>query len=159
MIIISACLAGVPCRYNGTDFPVPELNAFIENKNFLCVCPEMLGGLSAPRSPCEIKKHRGEISVIGKDGNDYTEEFQRGAEIVLEICRSNNAKTAVLKARSPSCGCGKIYDGTFSGKLIDGNGVCAELLLKNGISVYTEENWHSAFGRNALEEMPKLIRT
>jgi uncharacterized protein YbbK (DUF523 family) len=78
---------------------------------------------------------------MGKDGNDYTEEFQRGAEKVLELCRKNNIKTAILKAKSPSCGCGKIYDGTFSGTLIDGNGICAEILLKNGISVYTEENW------------------
>ena len=141
MIIISACLMGVPCRYNGEDFPLPELRGFIGNNKALSVCPEVLGGLPVPRSPCEIKKIGTEISVFGKDGKDYTEEFYLGAKKVLEICKKNNIKSAVLKAKSPSCGCGKIYDGTFSGRLIDGNGICAELLLKNGISVYTEETW------------------
>jgi uncharacterized protein YbbK (DUF523 family) len=148
MIIISACLAGVLCRYNGEDFPVPELSSFIDTNETIKVCPEMLGGLSAPRSPCEIQKSESGTSVFGKDGNDYTEEFFLGAQKVLEICRENNIKTAILKVRSPSCGCGKIYDGTFSGNLIDGNGVCAELLLKNGISVYTEENWHLCLARD-----------
>jgi D-alanine-D-alanine ligase len=141
MILISACLAGIPCRYNGEDYPVPELTSFIENNETMSVCPEILGGLSAPRSPCEIRRTETGTSVFGKDGNDYTEEFFFGAETVLRICQRNNIKTAILKAKSPSCGCGKIYDGTFSRTLIDGNGVCAEILLKNGITVYTEENW------------------
>jgi uncharacterized protein YbbK (DUF523 family) len=141
MIIISACLAGIPCRYNETDFSIPELIRFIDSEKNITVCPEILGGLPCPRSPCEIRKTENGISVIGKDGKNYTKAFRLGAEKVLKICRENNVTTAILKARSPSCGCGKIYDGTFSGTLIDGNGICAELLLKNGITVYTEENW------------------
>ncbi len=141
MIIISACLAGTPCRYNGKDYPVPGLSEFAKSGKTITLCPEILGGLAVPREPCEIRVSGTGLSVIGKDGKDHTRAFHLGAEKVLEICRKHHIKSAILKSKSPSCGCGIIYDGSFSGTLTSGNGICADLLLKNGISVYTEENW------------------
>jgi uncharacterized protein YbbK (DUF523 family) len=102
----------------------------------LPVCPEVLGGLSIPRVPCEIKDGR----VYTRDGRDVTEEFYLGAKKTLEIARAAGAKRAFLKQRSPSCGCGKVYDGSFSGKIVPGDGITAALLKQNGIEVITEED-------------------
>ena len=103
--------------------------------NAIPVCPEQLGGLTTPREISEIKDGR----VITKSGKDETEQVQRGAVETLKIAKSVNATEAILKARSPSCGKGQIYDGGFSGKLVEGNGLAGELLIKNGIKVMTEE--------------------
>jgi uncharacterized protein YbbK (DUF523 family) len=110
------------------------------------VCPEQLGGCTTPRIAVEIHDGtgadvlEGRCKVTGKNGEDVTEKFLRGAAEVLRIAQLTGAKKAILKARSPSCGCGRIYDGTFSGKTREGNGVTAELLLRNGIEVMTEED-------------------
>ena len=101
----------------------------------LPVCPEQLGGLTTPRVPAEMIGNK----VIRKDGVDVTEAFQRGAREALKLAQMVGAKTAILKAKSPSCGCGKIYDGSFSGMLVDGDGVFADLCKKDGIRVKTEE--------------------
>lgn len=98
------------------------------------VCPEMLGGLPTPRSQCEIVNGR----VLGRDGTDYTEQFEKGAGLVLALAERFGCGAAILKDRSPSCGCGTIYDGSFSGILVEGNGVAAEMLLRNGIRVINE---------------------
>lgn len=103
------------------------------------VCPELLGGLSAPRSPCEIvKTEDGEIKVINKDGKDCTREFLMGAGKTLALAKAHGVRKAILKSRSPSCGCGQVYDGTFSGKLTEGYGITAKLLKDHRIEVCTE---------------------
>ncbi len=133
-ILISACLLGHKCRYDGKDKNQIDLSA-LEGHNLIAVCPEVDGGLPVPRPPAE----RVSYYIINKEGNDVTAEYTRGAEIALRAALENNCKIAILKAKSPSCGKGKIYDGTFTKTLIDGNGVTAELLQKNGIAVYTED--------------------
>lgn len=118
----------------------------MEKEGLIPVCPEVFGGLTTPRTPNEIVGGDGddvidgEAKVITKDGEDVTEEFIKGARRALEIARIFNIKKAILKQRSPSCGNGKIYDGTFSGNLIEGDGVTAALFKRNGIEVISEED-------------------
>lgn len=133
-ILISACLLGVNCRYNATGKMIPELEELISKHLLIPICPEQLGGLSTPRSPAEI---RGE-SVINKDSVDLTAEFIRGAEESLKLAKIYNCKFAILKERSPSCGNGKIYDGTFSKTIVEGDGFTAKLLKENGIKIIGE---------------------
>lgn len=133
-ILISGCLLGLKCRYDSKEKKLPEIKKLIELYNLIPVCPEQLGGLPTPRMPAERVKDR----VITQVGVDVTKEYQIGAEEALKIAKLYNCKKAILKEKSPSCGCGKIYDGTFSRNLIVGNGVAAELLLKNGIEVFGE---------------------
>ncbi|HHY24123.1 MAG TPA: DUF523 domain-containing protein [Clostridiaceae bacterium] len=141
MIIVSACLAGVNCKYNGKNNFNKAIADMISKGEAIPVCPELLGGCPTPRLCCEIVGGtgkdviNGKAKVINQEGKDMTEEFVKGAVEVLKIAKLSGANTAILKSKSPSCGYGTIYDGTFSGKLIEGNGVTSELLLKNGIEV------------------------
>ncbi|MGD0707796.1 MAG: DUF523 domain-containing protein [Anaerolineaceae bacterium] len=135
MIIVSACLAGVQCRYDGAGKPCEAVICLVAVGKAIPVCPEQLGGLTTPRLSSEIRGDR----VVRKDGVDVTEEFERGAHEALRLAQLVGAKAAILKSRSPSCGVGKIYDGTFSGKVVDGDGVFTALCRKNGIEVKTEE--------------------
>lgn len=142
MYLISACLVGVNCRYNGSNTLEEKLVELVEEGNAIAICPEILGNLPIPREPCEItKSEEGDITVVGESGEDYTTQFITGANKTLEICRVAEIKNAILQSRSPSCGYGKIYDGRFSGDMIVGNGITAELLSKNGITVFNEDNW------------------
>lgn len=134
MVLVSSCLGGINCKYSGENNLNPFVLELINKGLAIPLCAEQLGGLSTPRIPAEILKEK----VITKNGNDVTEEFLKGAKNVLEICKTLNIKTAILKSKSPSCGLGKIYDGSFSGKLIDGNGITAQFLINNGIKVFTE---------------------
>ncbi|AYV94598.1 DUF523 domain-containing protein [Fusobacterium necrophorum] len=133
-ILISACLLGIPCRYDGRDNKIESLNLLQQQFDFVPICPEQLGGLSTPRCPCEIQGNK----VMSKEGKDCTREFQEGAEKSLKLAKQWNIKTALLKAKSPSCGFGQIYDGSFSKKLITGNGLTAALLEKEGIRIFCE---------------------
>lgn len=133
-ILVSACLLGVPCRYDGRSKPCKAVIDALADYEAIPICPEESGGLKTPRSPSEIVGDR----VIMTDGTDVTEQYRKGAEIALEIARENGCKTAVLKARSPSCGKGLIYDGTYTRTLTRGNGICAALLIDNGITVLDE---------------------
>lgn len=141
MIIVSACLVGVACRFDGNEKVNEALMALYQKGEVMPVCPEVLGGLPIPRPSCEIKMNLGEMRVISINGDDWTNEFALGAKKTLEIARVVGATKAIMKAKSPSCGCGKIYDGTFSKVQIDGNGIASELLIQNGIQVFTDENW------------------
>lgn len=142
MYIISACLAGVNCKYNGKNNFTEEIMSLIREGKAMLVCPEQLGGLSTPRLPSEIVEDKeGKYKVINNKGEDVTKEFKKGAEETLRIANSVEAKIAILKARSPSCGYGEIYDGTFKGNLKKGNGITAQLLIDKGINVYTEETF------------------
>ena len=133
-ILISGCLLGLKCRYDAKEKKLPEIEKLIESYNLIPVCPEQLGGLPTPRIPAERVNNK----VVNQAGVDVTKEYQLGAEEALKIAKLYNCKKAILKEKSPSCGCGKIYDGTFSKNLIVGNGVTADLLLKNGIEVFGE---------------------
>ena len=133
MIIVSACLAGYRCRYDGEIKPDQKIVSLVKSGQAVPVCPEMAGGLPCPRIPSE-RTADGE-RVLAKDGKDVTDAFLLGAEEALRIARLYGCTHAILKAKSPSCGCGEIYDGTFSGTLRKGNGVTAELLMQNGITV------------------------
>lgn len=138
--LVSACLAGIRCRYDGTSFPVPEIIELVEAGKAIPFCPEELGGLSTPRDACELQNINGLIKVTGKSGADYTSKFFTGAELSLKLANDNGIKKAILKARSPSCGFREIYDGTFSGRRIPGNGITAGLLSENGIEIFSEES-------------------
>lgn len=141
-ILVSACLLGVSCRYDGKSKPVKEVIALKDKYNLIPVCTEIMGGLPTPRIPCEIKNGR----VINRDGEDKTAEYVRGAEEVLRLARIFGCDTAVLKARSPSCGSGEIYDGSFSGSLTAGDGICAEILKANGIKILNETHISEILG-------------
>jgi uncharacterized protein YbbK (DUF523 family) len=133
-IIVSACLLGVCCRYDAKAVPNESVSALREKHSLIPVCPEQLGGLATPREPAEIIQGR----VITKSGADVTEAYQRGACEVYRLAGLFGCRCAVLKERSPSCGKGKIYDGSFSGRLAEGNGITADKLLRAGIIVLGE---------------------
>lgn len=145
MIIVSACLCGDNCKYNGKNNENKKVIEFLKGKEFIKICPEELGGLATPRNPSEIKACTKNVlvrkdKIISNKGEDLTSEFLKGAYETLDIAKKSGATKAILKAKSPSCGCGLIYDGTFSGNLIHGNGVTAQLFLNNGIDVITEDD-------------------
>ena len=133
-IIISACLLGENCKYSGGNNLIEGIEKLKEYFELIPVCPECFGGLSIPREPAEIRNG----GVYQKGGNDVTAQFIEGAEQTLYIAEEKNCVAALLKENSPSCGFGKIYDGSFSGKLTDGNGLTAELLFSRGIQVFGE---------------------
>ena len=135
-ILVSACLLGVSCRYDGNSCEVEAVKELSKYCTLIPICPEQMGGLPTPRYPSEIVGDK----VINQVGIDVTNEYVKGAHIALEYALLNDVKYALLKAKSPSCGSGQIYDGTFSKTLINGDGICAKLLKENGIEVYSEEN-------------------
>lgn len=135
-ILISACLLGIPCRYDGRKNTLADLQHLLSLHQLVPVCPEQLGGLPTPRAPAEL---RADGRVCTKSGQDVSLAFQRGAEAALQIFKACRCDAALLKARSPSCGKGRIYDGSFSRTLKDGNGIFASLCLANGIPVFHEE--------------------
>lgn len=141
MYLVSSCLAGVNCRYNGGNSEHRVILELVKRGEAIAVCPEQLAELPTPRPSCEIVIDEiGNKKVISKDGQDFTKEFIEGAKKTLAIAKAIGIKKAVLQSKSPSCGCGLIYDGTFSGRLIEGNGLTTEILIKNDIEVYTENN-------------------
>ena len=133
-ILVSACLLGCPCRYDGAAKADPRVLALMERHTLIPVCPEQLGGLPTPRLPSE----RREGGVFDRGGKDVTAQYRQGAEEVLRLARLYGCTHAVLKERSPSCGRGQIYDGSFSHVLVPGSGVAAELLAQHGITVLGE---------------------
>ena len=141
MKLVSACLLGVNCNFEGKNWLKPELCEGIRKGNLFPVCPEVLGGLPVPRSPAEIQNGNGADVLSGRarvvtlNGVDVTSEFLKGAHEALRIAKAVGAEEALLTEKSPSCGCGRIFDGSFSDKFIDGDGVTAALLKKNGIRV------------------------
>ena len=133
-VLVSACLMGFRCRYDGGTQRLACLDALRECHVLIPVCPEVMGGLPTPREPSEIRDGR----VVSRDGRDVTEAFRRGAREAEKIARTCGCGCALLKERSPSCGLGKVYDGTFSGTLTDGDGLCARLLADCGLRVIGE---------------------
>lgn len=127
---------GLCCRYDRTGKLKESIESLMGEHELIPVCPEIFGGLPTPRTPAERSGNR----VITKDGQDVTDAYRQGAMETLKLARLYGCSRAVLKERSPSCGSGQIYDGTFTGKLISGDGVTAELLKKNGITVTGESD-------------------
>ena len=142
MYLVSACLAGEKCRMDGKDKLVTEIQQLVEKGEAIPVCPEVLGGLPTPRSPSEKRGDR----VVNAAGEDVTEQFVRGAEEALRICMENGCSLAILKSKSPSCGCGVIHNGKFDGGLTEGNGVLTQTLLDAGIPVMTEAEYLKLYG-------------
>ncbi len=147
MKIVSACLLGIKCRWDGKVKPCPKILELSKKENLIPVCPEQLGGLPTPRIAQEVQGCSGEDvldgkgRVLNKKGEDVSLNFITGAEEVLKIARLFNIKEFIAKAKSPSCGCGMIYDGSFFGKLAKGNGVTTALLKRNGIKIKTEKDY------------------
>lgn len=135
MKLCSACLLGINCRYNGETKSNQKVIELAKNEILIPICSEQLGGLTTPREAAEQKGNR----VFTKTGKDITVYFENGASEVLKIAKLLNIKEAILKQRSPSCGCGKIYNGNFDGIIIDGDGVTTKLLKENGIKIISEE--------------------
>lgn len=134
-VVVSACLLGEPCRYDGGSKPCEVVQALASRVNAHPVCPEVVGGLPTPRTPAELVGSR----VLMCDGTDVTEAFSLGAQACVQTAREVGASLAVLKSRSPSCGTGTVYDGTHTGRLVRGNGVFAQMLMKEGVCVVSEE--------------------
>ena len=133
-ILVSACLLGVGCRYDGQSNQLPQLEQLMKKHTCIPVCPEIFGGLPTPRVPAERQGNK----VLTRDGQDVTENFIRGTAEVLRLADLYHCKAALLKERSPSCGSGQIYDGTFTKTLTEGDGLTAQMLKKKGITVYGE---------------------
>lgn len=149
MILVSACLVGCHCRYDGDTNLINELKAMVERGEAIPVCPEQMGGLATPRPPAQIVGGDGHdvlentAKVITDSGADVTDQFVKGAQEALQMAKMVNATTAILKERSPSCGSSMVYDGSFSGKKKPGLGVTATLLRQHGLDVYSEETYQS----------------
>ena len=133
-ILVSACLLGVPCRYDGKSILNNDVLELAKSYRLIPVCPEVMGGLPVPREPMEIQDGR----VMSRDGSDKTAAYRKGAYDALKIARRYGCRAALLKERSPSCGRGKIHNGKFDGGMIPGDGITAALLLQNGVTVFGE---------------------
>ena len=140
MILISACLVGMNCKYNGGNNFNEKALELVKSGKAIPICPEQLGGLTTPRDPSEIKIIDNKRHVINNKNKDVTDEFERGAKEVLRLAKELNIEKVILQSRSPSCGVGKIYSGNFDGKLIDGNGILAQMLIDNNIEVVDIED-------------------
>ena len=134
-VLVSMCLLGIECRYDGRGNSCGRLNRLMQLAELIPACPEIMGGLTTPRAPSERAGER----VCAKDGSDVTAQFHRGAEQAVRLAQIFDVKYALMKSRSPSCGSGMIYDGTFTGNRIPGDGVTVEKLKAAGIPVYSEE--------------------
>jgi uncharacterized protein YbbK (DUF523 family) len=158
MIVVSACLLGHKTKYDGGSNPNALLIKYNERGRFITVCPECLGQLPVPRLPAEIQEGTGKKVWSGKacvknmQGDDFTNNFIRGANKALQTVQAYKIRVAILKENSPSCGVCTIYDGSFAGRKIKGSGVCAALLEANGIRLYTEKNISEALLEKLLVE-------
>jgi uncharacterized protein YbbK (DUF523 family) len=144
IVLVSACLLGIKCRFDGQGKEVPDLVTALQDYRVIPFCPETAGGLTIPRFPAEIQNGdgaavlNGKAQVVNQAGEDCTDQFIKGAAFVLKLVGQHQPDFVILKAKSPSCGVGKIYDGTFSGKLIEGDGVTTALLRSAGVKIYSE---------------------
>lgn len=134
LVLVSACLAGEPCRYDASAAAHPAVLQLVAAGRAVCVCPEVLGGLPTPRETVELRDGR----ALCRSGRDVTVEFLAGAQAALKLGLARGCRRAIVKSRSPSCGCGRVYDGSFSGVLASGDGLFTSLLRERGFSICTE---------------------
>lgn len=142
-VLVSSCLLGLDCRYCGNGCANTKIQDLSPKYNLIPICPEQMGGLPTPRPPVELVGKQ----VLDSKGVNYTQQFLKGSRDVLKLAEMFDCKCAVLKSKSPSCGFGFIYDGTFTGKLIQGSGITADLLHRAGLQIFNENN---------AEELQKL---
>lgn len=154
MILVSACLLGENCKYSGGNNANALLIDYLKDKEYISVCPEVMGGLPTPRACCERVKDR----VINNLGEDVTEAFIEGAKQTLAVAQANKCTLCILQVRSPSCGAGRIYDGTFSGRVIEGNGITAQYLLDHGFNVISSEAFTEQLKSGKIDE-ERLCKT
>lgn len=140
-ILVSACMVGIKCRYDETGCLVENIRKLMLQGQAIAVCPEVLVGLSTPQNPAEIVVVNDERKVYNNDKSDVTDSFVLGAERTFEVAQKSGAKIAILKSKSPSCGCGKVYDGSFTRKLVDGDGFTTTMFKENGLRVITGEDF------------------
>ncbi|MCE5300487.1 MAG: DUF523 domain-containing protein [Spirochaetia bacterium] len=151
MILVSACLAGVKCRYDGEHRLVENIRQLTTTGRAMPLCPEVLGGRPIPREPVEITGGTGvdvldgRAKVVDKNGGDHTQEILDGVTEFIKAVKRMNVTAVIMKTKSPACGAGRVYDGTFTGLLIDGDGVLTAALKREGIKIYTEENREEIF--------------
>ena len=134
MILVSACLVGENCKYNGDNNKNEKVLEFLKDKEYIKICPEVMGGLPTPRPPSEIKGDK----VFNIKGENVTNNFISGGKYALEIAKNKKPELIILKAKSPSCGLGQVYDGSFSATLKEGNGIACQMLIDNGFKIITE---------------------
>lgn len=153
-VAVSACLLGVPCRYDGRSKQDPRVQAFVETGSLnglpvsaCSICPEVMAGLTVPHPPHEITQDdQGEYHVVDQAGNDATDVFEKGARIACRKALKAGCTHAILKSKSPSCGVGEIYDGTFTGTLMPGDGIATTMMRQVGMCVATEKDFEEVFG-------------
>jgi uncharacterized protein YbbK (DUF523 family) len=143
MILVSACLAGFNCRYDGKNCFNKDIFELVQKGMAIPVCPEVMGGLETPRNPIEINiSANGEYMAVDNKGFDKTEAMVNGAKKCLNIAKIFETNIAILKSKSPSCGFGEIYDGSFTGKVVEGKGFAAKILSENNITIMNENNYN-----------------
>lgn len=157
-ILVSACLLGVNCRYDGKNGRRDEVLRLLREYELIPVCPEQMGGMETPREPSECRRDDGRDQVMNRKGQDVTEYFEKGGEEALKIAKLYGCRYAILKERSPSCGSGIIYDGTFSGAKTAGDGVTARLLKAHGIKVVGESGISSLISEISSDMMDDNIK-
>ena len=140
-ILVSACLLGENCKYNGKNNKNEKIINFLRDKEVILVCPEVMGGLTTPRLKSEILVNENDLKVINEENDDVTDYFVKGAIKSLQKAINSDVKLAILKEKSPSCGFRKIYNGNFDGTIVSGSGVFARLLMENNIKILTEEDF------------------
>ena len=138
-LLISACLLGENCKYNGGNNFAPAVVEFLKGREVLTICPEMMAGMGCPRTPIEIV----DGVLMDRDGNNVDEAMRNAMEQAMEVIRKENIQCAILQSRSPTCGVNQVYDGTFSGKLISGSGIFAQALKEAGFQVLDAEDFIS----------------
>lgn len=143
IFVVSACLAGLPCRYDGKANFCQDVVRLVKEGKALPLCPEALSGLSVPRPPCELIHDR----VVGVDGVDRTEAFSLGVTEAMRRTHLAGCRVAIVRSRSPSCGAGRVYDGTFTSRLVPGDGLWTAALRLEGIAIFTEENVKDALSK------------
>lgn len=146
VVAVSACLLGYPCRYDGASKPQADVMALAGRFELVPLCPEVAGGMPIPHPPCEIDSSSARVCVLDREGRDVTDRFVEGARRCADAACRAGCRIAVMKAKSPSCGSGSVYDGTFSGTLVPGWGVAAALFRDRGIRVIDETQLDAFFG-------------
>ncbi len=140
-VLVSKCLLGVNCKYNGGNNKNEKVIEFLKDKEYVSICPEILAIKEIPRTSVEILNGK----IIDKNGKDVDEIYRQGCKLAMEKIESQDFELAILQSRSPTCGVGQIYDGTFSKKLIEGNGIFAEALKQRGIKIINVEDFEELF--------------
>lgn len=148
MILVSACLLGENCKYSGGNNACIEIIEYLKDKEYISVCPEVMGGLPTPRACSERVKDR----IMNTAGEDVTEAFCMGAEKTLAVAKEQQCELCILQVRSPSCGAGMIYDGTFTGRIIEGNGLTAQLLIDHNFNVISSEAFVKSLKKGNFQE-------